>query len=370
MPASFWSAWKKTGCRSNRRAVAAIAIEQRRPVTTRAPTLGTVTEIYDYLRLIYARVGTPHCFRCGLPISGRPSTDGRPGGIAAGRRAPDHYGPARRRGKKAATKNALSKLKKRALPGCVSTVSCVKSMILAGLDPAKPHTIEVVIDRLVVKDAIRNRLADSLELALAQGDGSVLIDVADAPPLSFRDRAVCTACGIGYPEFTPASFSFNSPQGACPACGGLGVTSDFDPALIVPDPRMSLKQGAVAPWAQRSSGQFMEFLEALTTHYHTSIYTPFEDLPADFKNILLYGSRDEPIIYHVDADRPVSGSASRSMASCRIWSAVIGKPTPRSPGRHQRFMNFRPCSECRGAKLNPVSRAVKLGPLTISELCA
>ena len=349
----------------------AIAIEQRTAGHNPRSTLGTVTEIYDYLRLIYARVGTPHCFRCGLPISGRTidqmvdQVESLPAGARLTIMAPLVNA------EKGSHEKRLKQIKKAGFARVRVDRELHEIDDLAGLDPAKPHTIEVVVDRLVVKDAIRNRLADSLELALAQGDGSVLIDVAGAPPLSFRDKAVCTDCGIGYPEFAPASFSFNSPQGACPVCGGLGVTSDFDPALIVPDPRMSLKQGAVAPWAQRSSGQFMEFLEALTTHYRTSIYTPFEELPADFKNILLYGSQDEPIIYHVDRGstrirfrKPFEGIVPNLERRYRETDS----PAVRED--IQRFMNFRPCSECRGAKLNPASRAVKLGPLTISELCA
>jgi excinuclease ABC subunit A len=349
----------------------AIAIEQKTAGHNPRSTLGTVTEIYDFLRLLYARVGTPHCWRCGLPIAGRTidqmvdQVESLPAGTRLTILAPLTGA------EKGGHEKRLKQIKKAGFARVRVDGELREIDDLAGVDPSTPHAIEVVVDRLVIKDAIRNRLADSLELALAQGGGSVLIDVADGPSLSFRDTAVCTACGIGYPEFTPASFSFNSPQGACPACDGLGVTSEFDPALIVPDPRMSLKQGAVAPWAQRGSGQSVEFLEALTAHYHTSIYTPFEDLPADFKTILLYGSRDEPITYHLDRGstrirfhKPFEGIVPNLERRYRETDS------PAAREDIQRYMNFRPCAECRGAKLNPTSRAVRLGPLTLFELCA
>ena len=349
----------------------AIAIEQRTAGHNPRSTLGTVTEIYDYLRLLYARVGTPHCFRCGLPISGRTIDQmvDQVEALPVGSRL-TIMAPLAGTNKEDLAKR-LKQIKKAGfarvrIDGELHEVDDVLGSGIAG-----PNSIEVVVDRLVIKESIRNRLADSLELALAQGAGSVLVDVVGGPTLSFRDKAVCTACGIGYPEFTPASFSFNSPQGACPTCGGLGVTSDFDPALMVPDPRLSLKQGAVAPWAQRNSGQFMEFLEALTAHYGASVFTPFEELPDDFKNILFYGSREEPIVYHIDRGstrirfrKPFEGIVPNLQRRYRETDS----PAVRED--IQRFMTFRPCSECRGAKLNSASRTVKLGPLTLSELCA
>jgi excinuclease ABC subunit A len=127
------------------------------------------------------------------------------------------------------------------------------------LDKNKKHSIEVVVDRLILKEKVKNRLADSLELAMAQSNGLVTVDVPGHDPILFNEKAACTKCAISYPEFTPASFSFNSPQGACPHCDGLGSTAEFDPALIVPNPGLSLREGAIAPWANRNSVHFIEF---------------------------------------------------------------------------------------------------------------
>ena len=172
--------------------------------------------------------------------------------------------------------------------------------------PAKPdrqkkHDIDVVIDRLVIKPSIRNRLADSLELALSQSEGTVTIDVLGKDTrttdrsLFFNEKAACHDCKISFPDLSPASFSFNSPQGACLKCDGLGSTSEFDPELIVPNPRLSLREGAVALWANRNTVHFYDFLESLTAYYRVDIHTPYEDLPDHFQQVLLYGSNDEEI---------------------------------------------------------------------------
>jgi excinuclease ABC subunit A len=349
----------------------AIAIEQKTAGHNPRSTVGTVTEIYDYLRLLYARIGTPHCHQCGRPISARTIDQmvDQVESLAAGSRL-TIMAPL-----VSAQKGTHEKLLKRLKKGGFARVRVDGTLQeideVAALAPRQPHTIEVVVDRLVVKEAIRKRLADSIELALAQGDGTVVIDVAGVEPLVFTDTAVCTACGIGYREFTPASFSFNSPQGACPACDGLGSSSEFDPNLIVPNPRLSLREGAVAVWADRSSVHFMEFLEALTAHYGTSIYTPFRDLPAHFREVLFRGSGDEPITYHFDRGssrirfrKPFEGILPNLQRRYRETDSYAVREDIK------RFMNFRPCPECQGAKLNPASRAVTLGGVTISRLCA
>jgi len=349
----------------------AIAIEQRTAGHNPRSTVGTVTEIYDYLRLLYARAGTPHCHQCGRPISARTidqmvdQVQSLPAGSRLTILAPLVNA------EKGTHEKLLKRLKKTGFARVRVDGALLEIDEVAALTPRQPHTIEVVVDRLVVKESIRNRLADSIELALAQGGGAVVIDVAAGEALSFRDTAVCAACGIGYRDFTPASFSFNSPQGACPACGGLGSSSEFDPNLIVPNPRLSLKEGAVAVWANRSSVHFMGFLEALTAHYGTSIYTPFRDLPSPFREVLFHGSGDETITYHFDRGssriqfrKPFEGLLPNLERRYRETDSYTIREDI------QRFMTFRPCPECRGAKLNPASRAVMLAGMTISRLCA
>ncbi|MDP3282833.1 MAG: excinuclease ABC subunit UvrA, partial [Desulfobacterales bacterium] len=257
----------------------AIAIEQKTASHNPRSTVGTVTEIYDYLRLLYARAGTPHCHICGKPITAQ-SLDqiadkimSFPEGTKIVILSPLVSG------QKGSFEKLLKQLKKDGfsrvrIDGKISEIEETEKP-----DKNIKHTIEVVVDRLVIKESIRNRLADSLELAMSQSDGLVTVDVLGGESILFSEKSACVTCGISYPEFTPASFSFNSPQGACTKCDGLGTTTEFDPDLIIPNRELSLRQGAVAPWANRNSVHFNDFLEALARHYDFNIYTPFKELP-------------------------------------------------------------------------------------------
>ncbi|HMA66972.1 MAG TPA: excinuclease ABC subunit UvrA, partial [Desulfosalsimonadaceae bacterium] len=247
---------------------------------------------------------------------------------------------------------------------------------LTKLTKNRKHTIEVVLDRLVVKEKMKNRLADSIELANSLSGGVVAVDRVDRSgavldSTLYSEKAACLHCGISYPEFTPASFSFNSPQGACPKCDGLGATMEFDPELVVPNPQLTLREGAIQPWANRSSVQFAEFLEALTSFYHVDIYTPYKELPGHFQQVLLYGSGDTEIPFY-------AYRRNRRMNFTRPFEGVIPnlERRYRETDSHQareeikEYMNFRTCPECRGARINRVSRAVKIEGLSIAEITA
>ncbi|MGD9288483.1 MAG: excinuclease ABC subunit UvrA, partial [Desulfobacterales bacterium] len=239
------------------------------------------------------------------------------------------------------------------------------------LAKTKKHDIDVVVDRLVVKATIRKRLADSMELALAQSEGIAKVQIPGGETILFSEKSACIECDVSYAEFTPASFSFNSPQGACKSCDGLGTTNELAPELIVPNPKLSLREGAVSVWARRNSMHFIEFLEALTKHYGTDIYTPFEDLPATFQRVILYGSGTEPINFYFERNR-------RRYTYQKPFEGVIPnlerryRETDSNYIRQEikQYMKFRPCSKCNGTKLNPASRSVKIGDLNISELTA
>ncbi|MGA8239698.1 MAG: excinuclease ABC subunit UvrA [Desulfobacterales bacterium] len=349
----------------------AIAIEQKTASHNPRSTVGTVTEIYDYLRLLFARVGTAHCHRCGDPISPQ-SIDqivDRIMALPSGNRiiilAPLVD----------AEKGAYEKLLKRLRKDGFARVRVDGEILdiesIDALDKRKPHSIDVVVDRLVVTEKIHNRLADSLELALALSDGKVTVDMLGRGTIRFSEKATCLRCGIGYPEFTPASFSFNSPQGACPRCDGLGTTTEFDPELIVPNPELSLREGAVAIWANRSTMQFIEFLDALTSHYGVDIYTPYKDLPKHFKKVLMQGSGKDLIPFYFER-------GERRYTYKKPFEGIIPKLRRRYAETDsfqvreeiKLFMNFRPCSECGGAKLNRESRSVKVGGLAIQEISA
>ncbi|MDP4858222.1 MAG: excinuclease ABC subunit UvrA, partial [Desulfobacterales bacterium] len=206
---------------------------------------------------------------------------------------------------------------------------------------------------------------------LALSDGKVTVDMLGRGTIRFSEKATCLRCGIGYPEFTPASFSFNSPQGACPRCDGLGTTTEFDPELIVPNPELSLREGAVAIWANRSTMQFIEFLDALTSHYGVDIYTPYKDLPKHFKKVLMQGSGKDLIPFYFER-------GERRYTYKKPFEGIIPKLRRRYAETDsfqvreeiKLFMNFRPCSECGGAKLNRESRSVKVGELAIQEISA
>jgi len=349
----------------------AIAIEQKTASHNPRSTVGTVTEIYDYLRLLYARVGTPHCYQCGRPISSQ-SIDqivDNVMSLAEGTRvmilAPLV------RAQKGSHEKLFKQLKKEGFARVRVDGTTLEIESVGQLGKTKKHDIEVVVDRLVIKEAVRKRLADSLELAMNQADGLVSVDVGNEETILFSENSACVACGISYPEFTPASFSFNSPQGACPNCDGLGWTTELDPELIIPNRELSLREGAVSVWAKRNSMHFIEFLDALTKNYGTDIYTAFKDLPENFQQGLLYGSGNQMITFYFER-------GNRRFTYQKPFEGII----PNLERRYRetdsnyirddikQYMNFRPCSDCSGTKLNRAARSVKIGDLNISELTA
>jgi excinuclease ABC subunit A len=355
----------------------AIAIEQKSAAHNPRSTVGTVTEIYDYLRLLYARIGTPYCHKCGRPITAQSidemvdrlmsyPLEGRL--IILAPLIQDQVGNHADLIKRL-KRDGFARLR---VDGVMTDIEA-----LAPLSKRIEHTIEAVVDRLILGSAGRNRLADSLELALSLAGGKVLILFAepktDAQPVSilFNEKAICNNCGIERSELTPASFSFNSPHGACPACDGIGALSKLDPMLIVPNPELSLREGAVLPWVRRQSVFFMEFLEAFTSLYGTDIYTPFKQLPEDFRKALLYGSGDKVIRFAPDRDsgrhlysKPFEGLISQLERRYR--------ETESSQAREeiQQYMAFCPCPACQGARLRPESRAVRIQAHAIHQVSA
>jgi len=349
----------------------AIAIEQKSASHNPRSTVGTVTEIYDYLRLLFARIGSVHCHLCGGPITSKSLDEmiDRVMSLKPGTRiviiAPLVV----------AAKGNHAKLLKRLQREGFARVRIDGEQLEIESAPLlkshQKHTIEVVVDRLIVKESVQNRLADSLELALSQSDGMAVVDVLGGTPVTFSEKAVCSRCNTSYPPFIPASFSFNSPRGACPECDGIGSTTEFDPDLIVPNPILSLREGAIVPWANRHTVFFSEFLDAFTAHYNVDIYTPYVDLPESFRRILLYGSGKEKITYHL------YGKKNRTTHR-KPFEGIIPNLKRRyvETDSHQvrddirRFMNFTPCPHCNGTRLNTAAGAVRIGDKTISETVA
>jgi len=349
----------------------AIAIEQKAAGHNPRSTVGTVTEIYDYLRLLFARVGNPHCYQCGRPITSQTvdqivdTVMALPEGTRVIILAP------LARNQKGTHEKLFKQMKKKGfarvrVDGLIQDIETVRT-----LNKTQKHDIDVVVDRLIIKATMRKRLADSIELALAQSEGLIAVDIADREAILFSEKSACTSCGVSYPDFTPANFSFNSPQGACPNCDGLGATTEFDPDLIVPNPELSLREGAVSPWAKKNSMHFVEFLEALTRHYGTDIYTAYKDLPPKFQKAIFYGSDNEIITFYFERgnrrytyQKPFEGVIPNLERRYRETDSYQIREEIRQ------YMNFKTCPECKGAKLNRASRSVTVGGLNISEITA
>jgi len=349
----------------------AIAIEQKTAGHNPRSTVGTVTEIYDYLRLLFARAGSPHCYRCGREITSQ-SIDQIVDQVMA-------LGPGARvnilaplvAGQKGSQEALFKQLKKEGFARVRIDAEMVELDSVGRLDKNKKHTIDVVVDRLIIKETIRNRLADSLELALTRSDGIVCVDVIGKGPTLFSEKAACLECGLSFPELTPASFSFNSPQGACPKCDGLGSTTEFDPELIIPNTGLSLREGAVSLWANRNSVHFIEFLEALTRPYGADIYTPYKDLPERFRQVLLYGSNGEEITFFFErSNRRYTYRKPFEGILPKLQRRYLETDSPQARDEIRRFMNFRICPECNGSRLNPISSAVRIGSRRIFEITA
>jgi excinuclease ABC subunit A len=347
----------------------AISIEQK--TTSRNPrsTVGTITEIYDFLRVLFARIGEPTCYRCGQKITSQSVQEivdqllALPEGSRLQLLAPLVTG------RKGEHQKLLEQLKKEGFVRVRINGDLRELEEEIVLDKKKKHTIEAVVDRLIVKPGLKPRLTDSVELALKLSQGFVRVLLDKGQEQLFSERFACDRCDISLPELTPQLFSFNNPQGACPTCDGLGTKMYFDPELIVPNPLLSLREGAVVPWENRTSLYFQQTLEALIAHYKFDLYTPFADLPPKVQEVILSGSGSEAIRFHFEKEgrrhffeRPFEGVIPNLDRRYRETdSAFIREEL-------ERFMNVRDCPDCRGARLKKESLAVKLGGFDIHQV--
>ncbi len=347
----------------------AIAIEQRSASKNPRSTVGTATEIYDYLRVLFARVGMPYCYQCGRPIASRsvPQMIDQLMELSLGARitvlAPIVVN------RKGEHQKLLERLQREGYSRIRLDGEIVELEELPVLDKNKRHTIEAVVDRLVIKEDLSARLTDSLELALKLTEGTVKIAVADGEELLFSEKFACDVCGVSLPEINPQLFSFNSPQGACPACSGLGSRMVIDPDLVVPNPELSLREGAVRPWAKQHTLRHQQMLEALQQHYRFSSRTPFKDLDEVIKQALLHGSGLTSINFFYE-------QGGRRIFVPRPFPGVIPMLEERYNDTESwvvrediaQYMTVRPCPDCQGARLRREALSVKLGGLNISEV--
>jgi excinuclease ABC subunit A len=347
----------------------AISIDQK--TTSRNPrsTVGTVTEIYDYLRLLYARVGRPHCPVCGRPIAGQ-SIEAivdqvlrLPEGTKFTVNAPVV------RDRKGEYRELLEQLRGEGFTRV--KVDGVQRELdeEIELDKKFKHTIEVVVDRLVMKADLRHRLSDSIETAVALADGLVTIDVVDGEAQTFSERFACPEHGVGLPELQPRVFSFNSPHGACPRCTGLGAQQEIDPDLLVPDPSLSIGEGALVPWSVGNSSYYESIIQAIADRYEIDLDKPWAELPEGQQNLFLYGT-DGDKIYVTYRNR-----MGRRRAYMLAFEGIVPslerryKETDSSQQREriEEYMSFRPCPACKGARLKPEVLAVTVGDKNIHE---
>ncbi|PNU20426.1 excinuclease ABC subunit UvrA [Geothermobacter hydrogeniphilus] len=349
----------------------AISIEQK--TTSRNPrsTVGTVTEIYDYLRLLYARIGRVYCFKCGREIASQTVQQMVDKVLELPEKSKVSLLAPIVRGRKGEYRKELRQLQ---ADGFVRVRVDGEQYELGEeipLDKNRKHTIEVIVDRLVVKEGIRTRLADSLETALRLADGTVRVEVVGGESSLWSEQHACVECGVSYPEITPRMFSFNNPYGACPDCSGLGTRMYFDPELVVPDATLSLREGAVAPWESRTGVYYQNILESLADHYEFNIRTPFRELPEPVRQVVLHGSGEEKIRFFWD-------QGQRRHFYQKAFEGVIPnlerryRETDSDTVREQleQYMNVMPCPTCNGARLKLEMLNVRIGDRNIQQVCS
>jgi len=356
----------------------AISIEQKSAGRNPRSTVGTVTEIYDYMRVLFARIGTPHCYNCGEIISSQTAQEITEQILAMPEESRLMVLAPLVKGRKGEYKHIFENIRKEGyvrvrVDGKIYDVS--ENIRLA---KRRAHDVDVVVDRLVVKQGIRQRLNDSVETTLRLGKGimRLLYEVPGQKQKKpreqiFSERLACIKCGISYADLEPRMFSFNSPHGACPSCGGLGSNLEIDPHLVVPDKSKSLQDGAIDPWrsVQKTSRYFGQMIEQVSHHYGFRTDIPFEKLDSNYQKILLYGSNDEEIGFTLSHGR------NKYMMQ-KSFEGVIPNLRRRykesdSAGIREMieaYMRPLPCSDCGGARLKPESLAVRIGGKNIAEI--
>jgi excinuclease ABC subunit A len=366
----------------------AISIEQKTTSKNPRSTVGTVTEIYDYLRLLFARIGHPHCTSCNKEITSQTVSQmvdqimAQPAGTKLTLLAPMI------RGRKGEYKKELNQLRKEGFTRVVLDGVVRELADDIEMDKKKKHDIDIVVDRIVVKDGVQRRLADSLETALHHADGVVKIEavvpVVDEPgdaknkkaakpvQMLFSEKLACVDCGVSYQEITPRLFSFNNPHGACPDCTGLGTRMYFDADLVIPNHDLSLREGAIAPWEKRLSGWFHLILDALAKAYEFDICTPFKDLSEHVRDVILNGSKGEKIEFWWEEDGERRHTYQKEFEGVLNNLQRRWRETESDSSREEleKYMNIMPCPTCQGARLRPEALHVLVGERTIRDVTA
>ncbi|MBB4016518.1 excinuclease ABC subunit A [Chelatococcus caeni] len=354
----------------------AISIEQKTTSKNPRSTVGTVTEIYDYMRLLWARAGVPYSPATGLPIESQTVSQMVDRVLALPEKSRLYLLAPVVRGRKGEYRKELADFMKRGFQRVKIDGQFYEIAEAPALDKKLKHDIDVVVDRLVVRPDIAARLSESLETALELADGIAVMEFADekddkgeARRLVFSSRFACPVSGFTIPEIEPRLFSFNNPFGACPVCGGLGHEMQIDPDLVVPDGRLTLRGGAIAPWAKSTSPYYGQTLEALGRHFDFPVSKPWDELPEKARDIILYGTGTEAVRFAYDdglrsyeVKKPFEGVVNNLQ---RRWKETESDWAREEIGR---FMSETPCGACGGHRLKPEALAVKIDGRHIGEV--
>ena len=349
----------------------AISIDQKSTSNNPRSTVGTVTEIYDYLRLLFARIGTPFCPNCGCEIAPQSIDEiidkifTLPEGTKIQLLSPIV------RGKKGEYTGLFDELKQEGfvrvrVDGEIYNLDEDEIEI----NKTQKHTIDVVIDRLVIKESAKSRLTDSAQIALEKSDGLLIVDVIGGKEMIFSEKLACPNCNLSFEELAPRIFSFNSPYGACETCSGLGAHFEMDPSLLIPDPKKSLRQGAIYPWAKTGNQYYQDVLSSVCNHFGIDMDTPFEELSKQHQDIILYGRKERIKLRfkefggtrYVTQTRPFVGVIPYFMNKYNESNSDEVRDSI------QEYMSQIPCPDCNGARLKPFSLAVKIMGKNIYEV--
>lgn len=347
----------------------AISIDQKTTSHNPRSTVGTVTEIYDYLRLLFARAGRPHCPKCGRPITQQSLDQMLDQILKLPERTKIYITAQVVRGKKGEHRNTLAEIRRDGYVRIRIDGEIYDINDDINLDKNKKHTIEVIVDRLAIRDDIRGRLADSVETALKIGGGVVYVDVVEGETLMFSQNFACVECGISLPEIAPRMFSFNSPYGACPHCSGLGSNMKFDESLVLPDPTKSIADGAFAPLSKNLASYAMCQIGAMLYKHKQKLETPWNQLPEKLRTSLLYGSKEmvdfeyENMFGEVRTHHVYFEGVMNMLE--RRYKETTSDEMRES---YEQYMTETPCPACSGARLKPETLAVTVGGKNIHQV--
>ncbi len=349
----------------------AISIEQKSTHRNPRSTVGTVTEIYDYLRLLFARIGHPHCYNCGLPIERQTPQQivdkilSLPEGTRLQILAPVV------RGRKGEYRDLIREINREGFIRARIDGQLIELDKEIQLKKNIKHNIEVVVDRLKIRSGIRQRLAESVETALKMGSGLVIVEnIDEASEQLFSEQFACMKCNISYEEIEPRMFSFNSPYGACPECDGLGTKLEIDPRLVVPNPNLSIEKGALAPIGEKRPSWYFEMIEALAKQYGFSLSVPWKELPEKVQNLILYGSPEKVRFIFSREDSHFEFTSKYEGVINNLYRRYRQTSSQSIREWIEGFMNQIPCPECHGARLRKEALGVKINGLNIAQVAA